>query len=264
MVRAFVREFVIFGVKQANACLFAGALLAAILVTHWWYPVPGLLRYDFLFLFALALQVILLVTRLESLREAAVIVVFHLLATGMEWFKTSDAIRAWQYPEPFRLGFLNVPFFAGFMYSAVGSYIARVWKIFEFRFSHYPPRWPTVVVALLIYANFFTHHFIWDVRWALFAVVVGLYGRVWIYFKVAETYRRMPLLMGWFLVAMFVWFAENVGTYAKVWLYPNQKAGWELVPITKLAAWLLLLILSFVLVSLVRKPEPMTSSGDNR
>ncbi|WP_020470904.1 DUF817 domain-containing protein [Zavarzinella formosa] len=258
MFRKFIREFVIFGIKQANACLFAGMLLAVILGSHWWYPITAISRYDFLFLFALAVQVILLAARLESLREAGVIIVFHLLATGMELFKTSDAIGAWHYPETFRLGFHHVPFFAGFMYSAVGSYIARVWRIFDFKFSHYPPRWPTVIVAGLIYVNFFTHHYVWDIRWLLFVAVFVMYGRSWIYFKVDKKYRRMPLLMGWFLVAVFIWFAENLGTFGNVWLYPNQKAGWQMVPLTKLAAWLLLLILSFVLVSLVHRPAKMS------
>ena len=33
----------------------------------------------------------------------------------------------------------TVPLFAGFMYSAVGSYIARCWRIFKFYFTDYPP-----------------------------------------------------------------------------------------------------------------------------
>lgn len=251
----FLREFLAFGLKQASACLFAGALLFAILVTHYWYPFTSLHRYDFLFLFALGFQLILLVTRLESLREALVIVIFHALATGMEVFKTSDAIQSWKYPGEFRFGIANVPLFAGFMYSAVGSYIARVWRLFDFRFSHYPDRAATVVVALLIYVNFFTHHFVWDLRWALFLAAGYLYYRSWIYFRVIDVHRRMPLLLGCMLVALFIWIAENAATFGAIWLYPNQFQGWNLVPVNKLGSWFLLLILSFVLVSLVHRPR---------
>ncbi len=65
----------------------------------------------------------------------------------------------------------------------------------------------------------------------------------------------MPLLIGWFLVALFIWFAENIGTFAHAWSYPNQRNGWELVSPAKLGAWYLLMIISFVLVSLVHRPK---------
>lgn len=257
MLTRALHEFIAFGLKQAYACIFGGALLAAILVTHFWYPSGGLARYDFLFLYAIGVQLLLIATRLESWREAGVIVAFHLLATAMEVFKTSDAIRSWRYPGEFAFGIGNVPLFAGFMYSAVGSYIARVWRVFDFRFSGYPPRAPTLVIAALIYLNFFTHHFIWDLRWALFAAIAWYYRRTWVHFRVLEVHRRMPLLLGWTLVALFIWFAENLATFAHIWLYPSQVGGWHMVPLAKLGSWFLLMILSFVLVSLVHRPQPL-------
>ena len=83
-----------------------------------------------------------------------VIVVFHLVATIMELFKTSDAIASWFYPEDYFFGIGNVPLFTGFMYSAVGSYITRVWRIFELEYSWYPPRITTVLLVILIYGNY--------------------------------------------------------------------------------------------------------------
>src|SRR3712207_6887532 len=52
-------------------------------------------------------------------------------STIMEVHKT--AIGSWAYPEAslFRIG--GVPLFTGFMYAAVGSYLARVWRLFDFR-----------------------------------------------------------------------------------------------------------------------------------
>ena len=61
----------------------------------------------------------------------------------------------------------------------------------------------------------------------------------------------MPLLFGWLLVALFIWFAENIATYTNIWIYPNQSSGWEIVLIAKLSSWYLLMLLSFVLVSLI-------------
>ncbi len=132
-MRYGLHEFWLFGVKQAYACLFGGFLLALMLGTRLWYPFEDHLhRYDFIFIAAVLFQLLLLAFRLETLREALVIVVFHLVATVMELFKTSDAIGSWVYPEEFIFGIGNVPLFTGFMYSAVGSYIARIWRIFEF------------------------------------------------------------------------------------------------------------------------------------
>ncbi|WP_449360792.1 DUF817 family protein [Alishewanella longhuensis] len=72
----------------------------------------------------------------------------------MELFKTSDAIGSWHYPEAFIFGVGNVPLFTGFMYSAVGSYIARVWRIFQFEYSGYPQKQATVVLVLAISSEF--------------------------------------------------------------------------------------------------------------
>ena len=265
-LKTFLHEFWLFGIKQASACIFGGFLLALMIITRFWYPIDFLYRYDFLFLAAVAFQVFLLCFRLESPREAVVILVFHIVATVMELFKTSDGIRSWQYPEPFEIGIGNVPLFAGFMYSAVGSYIARVWRIFDFRYSSYPPYWSTVVLVTLIYANFFTHHYVLDIRWALIAASLLMFGRVMIYFKMNRVHRRMPLVVGWLLVALFIWFAENLATYANVWIYPMQKHHWQLVSLSKLVAWYLLMMLSFVLVSLVNRPlkigDPARQTGN--
>lgn len=260
---AALHEFWWFGLKQAYACLFGGFLLLVMLVTHYWYPLELLHRYDFIFLAAIAFQLVLLALGLETWREAGVIVVFHLLATVMELFKTSDAIGSWTYPEAYVFGIGNVPLFTGFMYSAVGSYLARVWRIFEFRYHHYPNRAATLLLVALIYINFFSHHFIWDLRWLLIAATGALFFRTSIHFRILTHYRQMPLLLGWLLVALFIWLAENIATYANIWLYPNQQAEWQLVPLAKLSSWYLLMLLSFVLVSLIagtRAQHPLPSA----
>jgi uncharacterized membrane protein YoaT (DUF817 family) len=254
-LRQFAHEFWLFGLKQAWACLFAGILLFFILLTQFWYPFESLYRYDFLFIVALLLQFVLLAFRLETPREALVIVIFHLVATAMELFKTSPGINSWHYPGEAVLAIGNVPLFAGFMYSAVGSYIARVWRIFDFRFTSYPALWSTAVLALLVYINFFSHHYIYDIRWWLVGLSLVLFGRVWICFRIAETYRRMPLVLGFSLVALFIWIAENVATYARVWIYPSQSGEWVVVGWQKIVAWYLLMLISFVLVSLVNRPR---------
>lgn len=254
-------EFTVFVLKQGWACLFGALMLAALLATHWWWPASlPIQRYDALTLFAVAVQAAMLGFRLETPREASVILIFHLVGTAMEIFKTSAG--SWLYPDPSLLRVGGVPLFSGFMYAAVGSYIARVWRGFDFRFSHYPPVWATWLLALAIYANFFAHHWLPDARWLLFAVTALLFWRTEVWFRPLDRYRAMPLLLGFLLVALFIWMAENLGTFARAWTYPNQHDGWHMVSLAKLGSWYLLMIISFVLVSMVtRVAEPEAADG---
>ncbi len=253
-LNAFLWEFFLFGFKQAWACLFGALPLTLILPARWFWPHHAwLARYDFLFLAALTIQVLLLVLRMETVREAKIILVFHVIGTLMEWFKTSAG--SWSYPESsfFRIG--HVPLFSGFMYASVGSFLARIHRILDMRYTQFPNRIATLILAFLIYANFFTHHFLPDIRIALFVFVAVAFGRTWVYYKPYRTFRRMPLLLGFLLVALFIWGAENIGTFAAVWVYPNQRDGWQLVSFGKFGSWLLLMIISFILVTFVHRPQ---------
>lgn len=246
-------EFVLFGLKQAWACLFGAIMLGLLIVTKLvWQPDWPVHRYDALFVMALVIQGLFLAFRLESLEEAKVIFVYHVVGTVMEVFKV--AMGSWVYPEEaiFQIG--GVPLFSGFMYACVGSYIARAIRIFDMRFTSYPPFWATVILAVAIYLNFFVHHYWWDFRWVLFAATVLLFGRVRIYFTVDTTARWMPLIVAAVLTGLFLWIAENIGTYTGTWLYPGQDT-WKPVSLAKFGSWYLLLYVSFVLVTLVSRPR---------
>ena len=250
-----VREFLVFGIKQAWACLFGALMLAAIVATAWWYPDGAALdRNDLLVIIAVLIQIGMLAFRLETGREFLVIVVFHIVGTGMEIFKT--AVGSWNYAPGGVLHIGAVPLFTGFMYAAVGSYIVRVYRLFDLRFSHYPPRWITAIIAAAIYLNFFTHHWLPDIRLVLVAATVIVYFRCTMHFRVHTRTLRMPILLAFVLVAFFIWTAENIGPAAGAWLSPPQAGGWELVPVTKLVAWFLLMMISVVLVTFVYPPRP--------
>jgi uncharacterized membrane protein YoaT (DUF817 family) len=248
-------EFLRFGIKQGWASLFGGLLLACLIGTHLFYPLGApLARYDFLVLAAIAIQVGMLAAKLETWEEAIVIFLFHVVGTAMEVFKTS--VGSWIYPEASLLRLAGVPLFTGFMYAAIGSYIARCWRLFDFRFCHHPPLGLVVLLAIGIYVNFFTHHYMTDMRLGLFVATALLFGRCWIHFKVWRIWRRMPLLLGFFLVALFIWVAENIGTFTAAWMYPHQRHGWALVHSSKLGAWFLLMIISYALVAVLNRPPP--------
>lgn len=239
-----------FGIRQAWAALFGGLMLGAIILTEY-ITLPWLPRYDWLFLFAIAIQAFMLLSRLEKPHEVLTILLFHLVGLGMELFKTSSGIGSWAYPGDafFKIG--NVPLFSGFMYAAVGSYLARSWRVMNLSFSNYPPRKYTVLLALAIYVNFFTHHYIYDFRYILFGAVLVLFGRVWVSYIINKTVRRMPLVVAFVLIALFIWIAENIATYSNVWLYPDQIQAWHLVSINKIGSWLLLMSISFIMVDML-------------
>jgi uncharacterized membrane protein YoaT (DUF817 family) len=257
---SWLYEFALFGFKQGWACLFGALMLALLLTTHLFYPADAALaRYDFLALAALTIQLAMLAFRLETLEEAKVILAFHVVGTVMELFKT--AAGSWIYPEPALLRIGGVPLFSGFMYAAVGSYLARVWRIFEMRFEPYPATLWTQLVAVAVYVNFFAHHWLPDIRIVLFVAIAALFWRTRAWFTVWREPRWMPLLVGWLLVALFIWLAENLATFAHAWAYPAQRDGWTMVSPAKLGAWYLLMYVSFVLVAGVHRrsapvPQP--------
>ncbi len=249
-------EFVMFGLKQAWACLFGGLLLVAVIFTNAIWPEGALIaRYDALFAFAVIIQTAMLLFRLETWREAKVIALFHATGTAMEFFKVSAG--SWAYPEEAVFMVMGVPLFSGFMYASVGSYIARVIRIFDMQFAPYPPFWVTVLLAVAIYVNFFAHHFIWDIRLALFAATVLIYGCTRITFTVGRTYW-MPLPVAAFLASFFLWVAENVGTLTGTWVYAGS-AEFDWASISKMGSWYLLLYVSFVTVTLVIR-DPLRRS----
>lgn len=246
--RRFAAEFLMFGVKEARACLFVVVFFLAVFTV----PQAGLLgipRYDVLLIIALAIQAWMVLTKLESVDELKAISLFHLIGLGLEIFKTSDSIRSWSYPDAGWFKVCGVPLFSGFMYAGVGSYLIQAWRLFDIRIRHHPPYWMATAVAVLIYANFFTHHFMPDFRWYIAALVMGLYARSVVVFRPLDRDRQMPLLASFVLIGFFVWLAENISTFFRVWQYPNQIGAWAVVHVGKWTSWSLLVIMTFTIVA---------------
>ncbi len=243
----FAYEFIRFGVKMAWACLFGALMLALLIGTFLWYPKgAALARYDFLTLAAIAIQVVLLWTRLETIEEARVIAIFHLAGTVMELVKTAQG--SWIYPEQCLLRLGDVPLFSGFMYACVGSFMSRAWHLFDFRFERHPPLWLLGLLSGAIYLNFLLHRYLIDIRFVLFVVALAALAPGVIHYRVWRSHRRMPLLLAATLTAAFIWIAENIGTATATWVYAYQRNGWAMVSPQIYLCWFLLMILSYTLV----------------
>lgn len=209
----------------------------------------GIPRYDLLLIIALAIQAWMVWAKLETIDELKAISLFHVLGFALEVFKTSDAIRSWSYPDFAYTKVFGVPLFSGFMYAAVGSYIIQAWRLLDLRIRHHPPYWMAALIAFAIYANFFTHHFIPDLRWYLAAVALGLYARTTVVFRPLDRDRSMPMLLGFVLTGFFIWIAENISTFFSIWRYPNQLGAWTNVHVAKWSSWSLLVIMTFTIVA---------------
>jgi len=241
-------EFLYFGIKEARACLFVVSFFAAVLLM----PRAGIAaipRYDLLLIAALIIQIWMVRSGLETWDELKAVCLFHVIGFALEAFKVSSGIRSWSYPDFAYTKVLGVPLFAGFMYAAIGSYIVQAWRLLDMRIRHHPPYWMAATIAILIYVNFFTHHYIGDYRWYLAACALGLYSRTSVIFRPLDRDRQMPLLLGFVLTGFFIWLAENIGTFWGVWRYPNQMGAWSIVHLSKWSSWSLLVIMTFTIVA---------------
>lgn len=243
---AFLWEFWIFGLKEARACIFAGSFMALLLLSHY-LPTFGLYRYDFLCVAALLLQLLLVVTGIETRDELLVLSAFHLLGFALEIFKVNVA-HSWTYPEPGYLKIANVPLFSGFMYAAVASYMCQAWRLLDLEVAYFPSYWVSIPLAAAGYLNFFTHHYVYDARWWIIGAVFVVFWRSRVYFTVTTPRRWMPLVLSFVLIGFFVWIAENFSTFFGAWVYTHQQAGWRPVSVRILSSWFLMVIVSAIIV----------------
>lgn len=249
---AYAHDLFVFAIKEARACIFAGSFFALLFLSNH-ISLFGFPRYDFLFLAAIALQVVLYFTKIETWDEVKTIFLFHLIGLCLELFKTHPAVGSWSYPEDAFFKIATVPLFSGFMYAAVGSYIAQAWRILDMDITSFPPYVWSVLLAIAIYANFFTNHFMYDIRYILIPIVFLLYWRTRVHFTAKAGIRRtMPLNLGFLLTAFFIWIAENISTFLGAWQYPDQVHVWNVVSMHKITSWFLLVIISFIIVAYLK------------
>ena len=246
--KTVLAELFVFGLKQARACLFPGIFISILLLSNY-VPLFGMARYDFIFVGAMLAQGALVALKIETRDEVLTLFAFHLLGILLEVFKTNPAIGSWSYPEEGFFEVWDVPLYSGFMYASVASYMCQAWRLLDIELDRYPSYALSVPLSAGIYLNFFSHHFIPDLRWVLAAGVLVVFFRTKVLFTATSRRRSMPLVLSFVLIGFFVWVAENVSTYLGAWSYPGQLGGWEVVSFQKISSWCLLVIVSFVIVA---------------
>lgn len=247
-MKYWINEAAVWVYKHARACIFAGSFFVLLFLSNY-IPLGGLARYDFLFITAVALQIILVWTKIETTDEVKTIAMFHIIGLGLELFKTHPAIGSWSYPEDAFFKIWGVPLYSGFMYAAVASFMMQAWRQLNLRLEKYPSYRYSIPLSAAIYTNFFTHHFIPDLRWILTGLVILLFWNTNVVYTVTQKARKMNLTVSFLLIGFFIWIAENISTFLGAWQYPDQTDGWQLVHISKISSWALLVIISFIIVA---------------
>ncbi len=218
-------EFLVFGLKQAWACLFGGAMLFLIIATKYLPPDGlGLARYDFLFLAALAIQLSMLALPagnssgsqghpdlprrrhgdgdLQDLRRLVDLSGGQLLP-----HRRRAAVFGL---HVCRCRLLSRPHLAHLRHALHGLSAAMGHSAARRRDLR---RISSPTISSL------------DMRYVLFAATALLYLSTTVHYRVFRFRHRMPLLLGFLLVALFIWFAENIGTWSRAWLYPGSGRG---------------------------------------
>lgn len=238
-----------FGYNQALACLFPVAIFLTLALSKI-IPLSIIPRYDFILILCLLMQVFMVKAKFETWDELKVICLFHVIGLALELYKVH--MGSWSYPEEGFSKLWGVPLYSGFMYASVASYMCQSWRRLQLTLVNWPPTIIATITAAAIYLNFFTHHFIIDLRWILMGVVLLVFYRTIVTFTVNHQPYQMPVVLSFVLMGFFIWIAENVATFFGAWQYPNQEEGWHLVHFSKISSWLLLVIVSFLIVALLK------------
>jgi uncharacterized membrane protein YoaT (DUF817 family) len=238
-----------FTLKQAHSCAFAFGLVAAMAIAKA-FPIPGLARYDFLFLICLAIQVLMVLFKWESWSEVKLIAIFHVVGVVLEWFKVASG--SWSYPEDAWLKISGVPLYGGFMYAAVASYMAQAWKRLELDFTGWPKPGRLLVVIPLVYCQFFFPVQTLSIRIVSLVVVLTLFARTRVAFTAARERLWMPVPLAFLLIGVFIYICENLATYFGAWTYPYQADAWQPVHLSKVISWALMVIVGLSIIHYYR------------
>ncbi|MBT1705816.1 DUF817 domain-containing protein [Chryseosolibacter indicus] len=244
-VANYVNELIAFGFKNVLACFFP-AFIFCMLILSKLIEVPFIPRYDFLLMACVAMQAFMYFSKLESGMELLVITMFHLLGLSLEIYKVS--MGSWAYPEFAYSKIAGVPLYSGFMYASVGSYVCQAWRWLDLRLEKWPGIVPAGVISVAIYMNFFTHHYIYDMRWVITVLLILVFWNTRFVFTTSNVQRKIPMVLSFLLIGFFIWVGENIATFFGAWKYASQHDGWKMVSLGKISSWFLLVVLSIVIV----------------
>lgn len=241
----YAKQLARFGAQQSLSCLFPAAVFCTLAISKF-IDIPLISRYDFILIVCIFIQWLMLHLKLESVDELKMISVFHVIGIVLEIFKVH--MGSWSYPENAFAKVWGVPLYSGFMYASVASYICQACKRLELKFINWPSIYVAYSIAALIYVNFFAHHFLPDMRWYIILIVLFVFGKSRVSFKLAQRQYSIQVIHSFLLIGFFIWLGENIATFLGAWKYPDQLQTWQMVHLGKISSWYLLVIISIIIV----------------
>jgi uncharacterized membrane protein YoaT (DUF817 family) len=240
---AFIRKHII-------ACTFPFSLVASLAITKV-IQIPGLPRYDLLFVLCLAIQYLMIKFKMESWRDAAVVGAFHILGLGLEIYKVNQG--SWSYPEFSYLKICGAPIYSGFMHGSVASFMCLAWKQLNLKSSGWllpNQSWP---IAIITYALFFASQATTIMRLVTLICVLLFFWQCKVHYTINRERYQLPMSLAFVLIGFMIWVAENIATYLGAWKYPYQLEVWQPVHVGKIVSWSLLMIVSLIIVAEYKK-----------
>lgn len=235
-----------FGKTLAVSAVFPAVIFATLALTKNldFGPVP---RYDALFIAFVLLQLTLILAKFEDWHDARIAISFHVVGLGLELYKVN--VGAWSYPEDAWTKIHNVPLYSGFMYGSVAAFLSQLWKRLSFSLIHWPGPFAVALMGMGIYLHYFVSGYSAGMRSLLMLGTGWLFARSRLSYRNSGERRSIPVLFVFSALGLFVWIAENLATYLGAWAYPYQLERWQMVTLSKINAWFLLGIVSFILVA---------------
>lgn len=135
------------------------------------------------------------------------------------------------------------------MYASVASYMCQAWRRFDLDLVNWPAHWTARICGALIYLNFFTNHFIIDLRYYIGLLILLFFRKSIVKFHIEGKAYRMHVILSFFLIGFFIWLAENVATRLGAWKYAYQHKTWAMVNYQKISSWGFLVIVSFIIIA---------------
>ena len=92
------------------------------------------------------------------------------------------------------------------------------------------------------------HHFLSDMRWCIMLILLFVFGKSRVSFKLAQRQYSMQVIQSFLLIGFFIWLGENIATFLGAWKYPDQLQTWQMVHLGKISSWYLLVIISIIII----------------
>jgi uncharacterized membrane protein YoaT (DUF817 family) len=235
-----------FGRTLAVSAVFPCAIFGTLAATRHMSFGP-FARYDVLFAAFVLLQLALILAKFEDWHDARIAISFHVVGLGLELYKVN--VGAWTYPEEAWTKIHNVPLYSGFMYGSVAAFLSQLWKRLQFSLTHWPAPYAVALLGMGIYLHYFASGYTAGMRSLLMLGTGWLFARSRLVYVNSGQRRSIPVLFVFSALGLFVWIAENLATYLGAWAYPYQLEHWQMVTLSKINAWFLLGIVSFILVA---------------